>query len=360
MLAISSMPRSADVLPTITVISPPVEGGVADFSRIIAEAVGGRYLHYDPAAPEFSAAGLSRASDGRRPVFLIQFSGYGYQKRGVPLAFLDWVRRLKRSGAMVGVYFHELYATGPPWASSFWLSPAQRYIAAELARVSDFWITSWQGSADWLNGIADAKPHAVLPVFSNVGEASGFLQPREPALIVFGSAALRRKAYDLTGDLLFEWAASQRLRLVDIGPGLEAAGEAARLTAKGVQILGRLDPEVVGRKLATAKYGLVAYTIHKAAKSGVLAAYCAHGVAPIVVSTSYEPSDGLNANVQYLKWPPEAGLPHSTSDSIGQNALTWYRSHSIEAHREAIVALAAKATQSARDAGTGEPARRNQ
>jgi len=46
--------------------------------------------------------------------------------------------------------FHEVYATGPPWASSFWLSPLQRNLAARLAQMSDHCLTSRQGYAKLL------------------------------------------------------------------------------------------------------------------------------------------------------------------------------------------------------------------
>ena len=38
--------------------------------------------------------------------------------------------------------FHEFHAMGPPWRSSFWLSPLQRRLATSLTRLSDGLVTS--------------------------------------------------------------------------------------------------------------------------------------------------------------------------------------------------------------------------
>src|SRR5712691_6473388 len=53
---------------------------------------------------------------------ILHFVNYGYQKRGVPFWLLPILRGLRAQcrGAWLTI-FHELYASGPPWKSAFWL-----------------------------------------------------------------------------------------------------------------------------------------------------------------------------------------------------------------------------------------------
>ena len=77
---------------------------------------------------------LSAETNARAVV--LHFSGYGYQKRGVPLWLVQglqiWSRRAGRVPLLT--IFHELYATGRPWQSAFWLSPLQKQIARSILK----------------------------------------------------------------------------------------------------------------------------------------------------------------------------------------------------------------------------------
>ena len=75
---------------------------------------------------------------------LLHYVGYGYAKRGCPLWLVDGLRHWRSEGnnRKLVTMFHELYAFGPPWTSSFWLSPLQRKLAARLAQMSNCCITS--------------------------------------------------------------------------------------------------------------------------------------------------------------------------------------------------------------------------
>src|SRR5262245_37004064 len=121
----------------IRVVSPPVAGGVSDYGKTISHAAKAEFI-------SFEERGRTSALDIGSGTLFIQVSHYGYQKRGIPLGLLRWLRAQKSSGIRIGFFFHELYAFGPPWTSSFWLSPLQRYITGEMARLSDFWITNRQ------------------------------------------------------------------------------------------------------------------------------------------------------------------------------------------------------------------------
>jgi hypothetical protein len=316
----------------IQIILPIHEaGGVYDFACKLKSAIGQhavRLVH------------LSKENVGEWKVdpddtVVLQLSGYGFDKRGAPLWLLREMEKRRKHIKSLGIYFHELYAFGPPWSSAFWLSPLQRHIARKLAELSDFWMTNREGSAQWLRRFADDKPHAVLPVFSNVGEPTAPAQPRLPRIVVFGSPGLRQKTYLASGDKLFAWAKQASLEVHDIGAPIEDMRVADALRANGVILHGHLEERQVGQLMEDAMFGLVAYPVEYAAKSGVYAAYCAHGVCPLLISNDYVQADGLVAGHHYLP-----GIPDDEKalqdPSIRQAAWEWYQSHRVGRHAVVI------------------------
>ena len=128
---------------------------VTDFLRLVWEASvtgsGGFYLNYVNAnggagLPETLFANGDTATlqkslsapDATTPVIL-HYVGYGYEKRGCPLWLIRGLESWKRNHRVhrLLVIFHELYAAGSPWQSSFWNSPVQRWITGRLARLAD-------------------------------------------------------------------------------------------------------------------------------------------------------------------------------------------------------------------------------
>ncbi|MGS0742820.1 hypothetical protein ACVBEF_13435 [Glaciimonas sp. GG7] len=308
----------------ITHIYAPSPGGVADYVDVS--------LHWDSDAAKFP---LSRKSalDNRLPEHcLLHFSGYGFAKRGAPLWLLNKIQTDRPHIKTLGIFFHELYAFGPPSGSAFWLSPVQRHIARRLASLSDFWITNSEASAHWLCRTADNKPHAVLPVFSNVGETSAYSPQRAQKIIVFGGSALRAKTYRSAGEALFIWAQEQGLVIYDIGPTIQDPEISTLLQRKGVIQFGHLAPEAVSTHLTDAMFGLASYQADCVAKSGVFAAFCAHGVCPVLISKNYEPADELIANQHYLAGIPRLALQVNALQDISSQAWNWYQRHKVSAH----------------------------
>ncbi|PYL34383.1 MAG: hypothetical protein DMF35_04820, partial [Verrucomicrobia bacterium] len=74
---------------------------------------------------------------------LLHYVNYGFQKRGIPFRLLSILRALRKQhrGKLVTI-FHELYASGPPWTSAFWLRPVQIHLAKSVACLSDECIVS--------------------------------------------------------------------------------------------------------------------------------------------------------------------------------------------------------------------------
>lgn len=306
-------------------------GGVYDFACKLQDAIGRgvvRLVH-------LSNENVVDWKVGPADSVILQFSGYGFDKRGAPLWLLREVERRRKHIKVLGVFFHELYAFGPPWSSSFWLSPVQRHIARRLAEMSDFWMTSRGGSAEWLRRFAGGKPHAVLPVFSTIGEPDFLSKERLPRVIVFGSEGLRQATYRAAGDGLFAWARQQSLEIHDIGTPIADDKLAETLRANGVIQHGRLDEEKIRGLMQDAMFGLLAYPVEYVAKSSVFAAYCAHGICPVLYSKSYVRADGLVAESHYLP-----GIKNvSAAASIGLRAWEWYQPHRLACHSQSMLRM---------------------
>ena len=323
-------------------------GGVYDYSSTLQEALGGDVAGLVP----LSKANAVDWKAGHGDPVILQMSGYGFAKRGAPLWLLrELEQRRGRIGAL-GIFFHELYASGPPWSSSFWLSPVQRYISRRLGELSDFWMTSQECSAQWLRQYADDKPHAVLPVFSNVGELVELREPRLPRIVVFGSPELRQASYQSAGGRFFVWAREAALEIHDIGAPVLDTRLAEVLQLNGVVQHGRLSGHEVSGLMGNALFGLLAYPAEFVAKSGVFAAYCAHAVCTMLMSNHHAKADGLAADAHYLAGIPEAGIM-TKAEAIGRSAWEWYRPHGIANHVKTLNRLVQGAKAKAPASHTG-------
>lgn len=309
-------------------VPPEKSGGVYDFSRKLQSAIG----EDQASLVHLSKHGVADWVVVPGDAFVLQFSGYGFDRRGVPLWLLHAIKNRRREIRQLGVFFHELYAFGPPWTSSFWLSPLQRNIAKELIGLSDFWMTSREGSAVWLRRYGREHRSVVLPVFSNVGELASLPNSRMPWLVVFGSRELRRQAYRNAGEKLFAWAKREGLQVHDIGAPLADTELLKLLLANGVIQHGLLDEQEAHDVLSCAMFGLVSYPERFVAKSGVFAAYCAHGACPILLSDTHVATDGLVAGKHYLPGIPTRCNASLVASEVGGEAWSWYQGHCLEKH----------------------------
>jgi len=308
----------------LQIVIPQGPGGIADYAHLLARAV------VPPAiVTEFLSHGAWEQS------VMLQYSGYGYAKRGAPLWLIPEVERLKKRGHRLGIFFHELYASGAPWRSSFWMSPLQRFVAQKLVSLSDYWLTNREQSGCWLRNNGGDRPFAVLPTFSNVGELVGPFDVRIPKAVIFGSASVRTNTYRRAGDELYRWAHGNGIEIHDIGPPLPDPEIAAAMDRGGVLRHGMLSADEVDAHLSNAQYGLLAYPADFVAKSGVFAAYCAHAVCPILLSENLEPGDGLVRLRHYVdEFPCSAAI--LDAPTIAQQAWNWYQPHRIAVHAQNI------------------------
>lgn len=284
-------------------------------------------------------------------LLLLHLSGYGYQKRGAPLWLVRAVREMRPRFDSVGIVFHELFAVGPPWRSAFWLTGLQKLVARDLLAMADFWITSREDSARWLlAGRARQVPHRVLPIFSTVGEPDAIATPRKDEIVVFGTPGVRASVYRWAGGEIFRCAERRGLQIHDIGAAFPPQSAlSTRLAASGAVVHGKLPADAVSARMAEARYGALAYPAEDVAKSSVFAAYCAHGLCPILLSPSDRTRDGLVANRNFafgFEALDDAGIHPAR---VGREARKWYEPHRLSAHQAVLQQLAAQTAQARRN-----------
>jgi hypothetical protein len=270
---------------------------------------------------------------GAAGAVVLHYAGYGYQDRGCPLWLVDGLARWRRLAPehRLVTFFHEVYASGPPWRSSFWLSPVQRRLAARLTRLSDATATSLDLYAGLLRRWRPAAEPAVLPVVSNVGEPAAVppLAARPPRLVVFGGAGNRARIYGShPAELAAACRATGAAEIADIGPpvSLPAAVEGVPVVP-----LGLLPAAGVSTALLGAIAGFLAYPAAFLPKSGAFAAFCAHGLATVCTSAA-PPGGGLRAGEHYLSPPLTPRFAPETLQGTADAARAWYAGHSLDRH----------------------------
>jgi hypothetical protein len=302
---------------------PPPEEGVGSYALCLERALAGHGI-----STRFLTAegGLAQRLEGsEEEALLLHYANYGYQRRGCPFWMPGALRRWRRRGGRrLVTVFHEVYATGPPWRSSFWTQPFQRRIAAAVARASDALVTSLDLYVRRIGPAAAAGKTSVTPVFSTVGEPPEVppLSARARRMVLFGGRGARGRAYGEARRDLVEACRSLGVEeIADVGPPLEETEE----MVDGIPIrrLGVLPAAEVGRLLLGSLAGFVAYPAYFLPKSTIFAAYCAHGVLPVQAWRRRSPAGG-SAPV----W--SGGDPQETAAA----AHAWYWGHSLERQAE--------------------------
>ena len=296
--------------------------------------------------------------DGRAAA-LLHYVGYGYARRGAPAWLVrgleGWRGRAPRARLLT--MFHEVYASGPVWTSSFWLSAVQKRLAARLARLSDACLTSRQGYADLLQALSGGRHSSIpaLPVFSNVGEPERVpppLRDRARRLVVFGSRASRLRVYQNSLPALERACRALGVEeVLDVGPPTHQA--AYRVGGVPLLQMGRKHAGEVSAILADAVAGFFDYDTAYLAKSTIFAAYAAHRVIPVSASSDAPAQvDGLEACKHYC---PASRLEKTLSLAEGQriadSAYGWYQAHRLSRHAKVFAEEITQAQSGARATG---------
>jgi hypothetical protein len=284
---------------------------------------------------------LSDETNARAVV--LHFSGYGYQKRGVPVWLAHGLRIWSRraGGVPLLTIFHELYATGRPWQSAFWVSPLQKQIARSILNLSSIAITPIELGSKLLSELqeGDATKITTMPVFSNVGEPGCGCTPcaRTAAAVVFGLAGVEDGIYGTYRSKIERIVSALGIeKIFDVGPRLSSTPRS--LAGAPVISKGILPQGAVSELLQCARFGLVAYPLDCIGKSGIFAAYAAHGIVPIVLSDKQGAFDGLQPERHFLDGLRlGTGADAQDLTSIQRNLFTWYASHSLKVQADFLV-----------------------
>lgn len=337
---------------------PPTVSGVGDYATLLARelrsrhGVASRFLVGDPGwnpppgGPEFparavpartAAAFLQALPAETSATILLHYVPYGYAPRGCPFWLVAALRqRLQlRPETRLITIFHELSADHePPWRTAFWLSPIQRRLGRQLARLSAARRLTTTRVAHQLRALLPPDDNAVeaLPVFSNLGElaAPPSTGQRQRRLVVFGTRTWREEVYrEHRAHLRAACRQLDIASILDVGPPLASPPANLPLPFSAHGLLRVEDaPAVFGQSLA----GFFTYPVPWLGKSGIFAAYCAHGLVPVTIPGNDQPNaDGLRPGEHYLV----AGQPQGLAE-ISRSAHAWYRQHRLAVHAAGI------------------------
>jgi hypothetical protein len=345
---------------------PPSINGVGDYAYLLAKqlrsthTINTRFLVCDPdweCQSEIEgfkieklqvrqAAELMETLSGKMAaqVTLLHYVGYGYEKRGCPVWLKEGLELWRRSnaGCRLIIMFHELYAFGAPWRSSFWLSYSQQRLVIHLARLADSCITNLRRYAEWVGNRAKRHCHKIIsmPVFSNVGELANCtpLDTRPPNMIIFGGARWVRELLDkhLT-ETQRCYKAFGIEKIVTVGSPI---GTAPKNLPIPVEEHGFLDASQVAEVIKSSRIGMMNYFPGYLAKSGVYAAYAALGVVPVLPQFNPSTLDGCIEGETYLSAKRITNQPSDKFlQRIASNARDWYEQHNLARTADAYAKL---------------------
>lgn len=300
--------------------------------------------------------------DGGCDHIVLHYVNYGYQRRGVPISLVSMLRRLRRlCGGRLVTVFHELYASGRPWKSAFWLRPVQRRIAREISRISDASVVSSEPSREQLRRLAPRACIAVYPVFSNFGEPE--LSPQQIAGRDLHRWAICGGTHLIERSLLFFLRQAPSIparflpnELFIIGGADNSAIRKTlqKLTKIKCHYFPRIDVSVASHILSSCAFGWIDYFdrpgVPTAAilKSTTFAAYCAHGVIPVFPHSGSEIAiNGDRLCGPYFVAKDRNDLPEEPR-KIGAEIYAWYQRRACSKSLAAGIAAALCLTECSR------------
>jgi hypothetical protein len=341
--------------------SPGSPDGIGDYALTVARKLLAAYGHktifaahesaFRTAVGDFEIVPLaSLATNGllrrEHDHVILHFVNYGYQKRGVPFRLLPILRGLRTQcrGSWLTI-FHELYASGPPWKSAFWLRPFQIQIAKSISRMSDACIVSSEASRGQLKQLTPNARISVHPVISNFGEPALSAEQiihRDPHrwVICGGTALVERSLRSFRGILnqIPDFFSPRDLSVL--------GGNDNPATRSLLVDLGDIQPDYrpqisaaeASQILCTASFAWIDY-FHRpdvptavALKSTAFAAACAHAVVPVFPHRGSAISlHGDRLPGPYFIDERQSELPQDRA-AIASEIYAWYQRRASSEH----------------------------
>jgi hypothetical protein len=263
----------------------------------------------DEPTPEALRRHLAGLTDREKfDSILLHYGPYAYAKDGKPAAFTGVIEEFASGNRML-IFFHELSSTGLPWQRAFWTSREQK---ASLRRLFQATSIAFVSNPCYLQMSqpfnAAGREIIEIPIFSNAGEPENLrsLDQRRRQLVVFGQLATRERLFKARKKILTEVC-----RKLGIKKIVEAGSGSSPLIPKeiaGIPVVsaGWLSEDQISELLADSIAGIIGYWPIVWQKSGVIAAYQAHAMLPILVAADRR------------KVPASAYLPYVTPEELAR------------------------------------------
>jgi hypothetical protein len=229
---------------------------------------------------------------------IVQYSGYGFDSRGAPLALLRAIRawRFQTKTAKLILMAHEL------WHSPAWWKPDaanqffhKRELCA-LAQCADQVFTSTQGYLLSMKPFVEKRKLRCLPIGSNITpvyppEASYRIPGRWVLFGKQGSRIVSLKTFGSSLSLLHTKGLLQQLVIIGSRDRHDLDHQETRLLqqylpSQAYVQTGLLTEEQISERLLQAECGVLGQSFESLTKSTILMAYASHGVVPVVASDS--------------------------------------------------------------------------
>ncbi len=338
--------------------------GVGDYALILAQRLRELFQHQTIFAARDSSRAAALEGFEVRPFHIdgpnqlsgadfdhviLHYVNYGYQARGIPFGLIPVLRELRRScrGGFLTI-FHELYASGPPWKSSFWLQPSQKRLTRTIAQLSGTCLVSSESMLRQLEALVPDLGAIVSPVLSNFGEpelATEQFSHRDPHrwTICGGTALVEKslKSFSNIGQRIPEQIAPRQLSVFGGNDSPAIRAMLPRLHPQmQTEYRPRITPADASRILSESSFVWLDY-FHRPGvpadillKSTAFAAACAHGVIPVfphrssAISVGSDPLPG-----PFFIEPAVSKLPDAASRAeIAARFYHWYQRHAASNH----------------------------
>jgi len=273
---------------------------------------------------------------------ILHYANYGYQPRGVPFALRRFAKQLRPQlrGRWVTM-FHELYASGRPSQSAFWLRPFQVRIAHDLVDASSSCVVSNSPIEQAIHAYDPEKEVRTVPVMSNFGEPelTDFAAASAKRWVVCGGTALVSRSLCRLEQLLPlipTTFAPEHLDVVGGRPDPLIVAAIDRLKRdRAVHHYPEVNVDLASEVLRESSFGWLDYFGEGKVwpsmifKSGAFAALCAHGVIPIVSHREESITvDGDALPGPFYLRPHASRFPRPDEvPALRQRCFNWYHAH---------------------------------
>lgn len=212
------------------------------------------------------------------------------------------------------------------------LNPIQNIVSYRIAKTAHTVLTSSNKYqrilSKWLR-----RNVPKISIFSNMGEPDSIspLAERKSRLVIFGGSARCRIYQNNFQSLIQSCKLLGIEEICDIGPPLNLP-KYPDLEINLVEMGFRSQTEI-SELLLTSLAGCLDYSPYPGnlGKSGVFAAYCAHGLVPILTRYNSSEGDGLHMNRHYLVLGSVLESWNLAElQTIADKAYEWYQTHTLK------------------------------